>query len=209
MKRAKGKLGYYFSYHFSQKKGFYFGFLIALSVGLILGIVLHFTTSLGGYLLSDKDQHIFDFITKDASILDFFFSKLLDIVIAFVLIFVFSLSIYSSILVFVFFAYQGMILGSVCCQIISSYAFLGVLNVFLILIPINLCLFALLFYEASICVSRASFAKKYNMDFKSSFYYERGYFKQLGLGLGVTILFLLAVTLVLSIVLRAVTFVAY
>ena len=108
-----------------------------------------------------------------------------------------------------FFAYQGMIFSSVCCQIITSYGVLGVLNVFVVLLPINVILFLFLFYESAICVSRASTAKRYNIDFKNSFAYERGFFKQLLVCFVAAIIFVFIVSVILSIALRAVTFVAY
>ena len=161
MKGRHGRIGYFFLEHLRHKKNLYVAFLLALIVGLVLGIVLQFTSSFGSALLSDDDQVIFDFIAKDVSVLDFFLSKILDVVIALALVFVCSLSIYSSFLVFVFLTYQGMILSLVCCQIVASYGFLGVLNVVLILLPVNLALFAFMFFEGAVCISRALMAKRY------------------------------------------------
>lgn len=182
---------------------------LVLALGLGLGIVLHFTSGFGSRVISDNDQQIFDFVKNDVSVLDFFLSKLLDIVIAFVIIFVCGLSIYSGFLIYAFFVYQGMIFASVCCEIIASYGFLGVVNVLVVLLPVNLGLFALLFFESAVVLSRASVAHRYKMDFRSSFYYERGLFKCVLIAFVAAVVFVLAVAIVLSLVLRAVTFVAY
>lgn len=209
MKRFSNRFSFFISYHFKQKKTFYIWFFISLFIGVILGIVLHFTSNFGGYLLSDSDQQIFDFITKDISAFDFFLSKVFDFIIAFCVVFLCCLSIYSSFLVYVFFAYQGMIFGSICCQIISLYGILGIVNVFILLIPINIILFCFLFFEGAVCMSRASLAKKYNIDFKNSFYYERYFFKQIIFDLIFAFCFLFFVTLIMLVALRSISFVAY
>ena len=207
--RAKTRFGYYFSYHFKECKTYYLVLSLTLFIGLIAGIILNFTTHFGNYILSDKDQYVFDFITHDGSILNFFYSKALNSFVAFILIFVSALSYYSSFLVGVFFVYQGLIFSASCCQIIALYKLMGIVNVFVLLIPINAILFALLIYFSVVCVERAYLAKKYNISFKNSFGFKRYYWREIILSFVSTNILILVISILYSIVLRSVSFVVF
>lgn len=207
--RAKGRFGYYLSYHLRQSKIYYFLLGFCLVVGIALGVVLQFTSRLGGYLLSDKDQQVFDFVTHDGSILKFFYSKALNELFAFGIIFVCGLSVYSSFLIGLFFAYQGIIFGASCCQIIALYKLMGIVNVFVLLVPINAILFLIMLYFSVVCVRRAATAKRYNIRFKSSFSFERYFWREITISAVISVIFVLAVSVLYSIVLRSVSFVAF
>lgn len=209
MVRIRGRFGYYITYHLRQNKTYYLLLILALSIGVALGVVLHFTSGIGSYFLSDRDQQIFDFVTKEGSVFGFFYSKAINELVAFLLIFICGLSVYSSFLIGMFFVYHGLIFGACCCEIISIYKFMGVVNVFVLLVPINFVLFVVMLFFATACLSRAVIAKKYNIGFRSSFSFDRNFWKKIIFSFLFVILFVFVVSVVLSFILRSVSFVVF
>jgi len=209
MKCSGGRLLNYFSYHIKQSKTSYLLISICLLIGITLGIVLHFTSSIGAFFLSDGDQQIFDFVTKDVSLVKFIFTKEGNLLLAFIILFACCLSVYSSFLGYAFFAYQGFIFAASCCQIISTFGLLGIINVVVILIPINLALFGIMAYFTAVSIERALLARKYKMSFKSSFAYKQYYWREICFSVLFGVLFVIIVGVICGIVLQSVSFVVF
>ena len=209
MKSSGSRLNYYFSFHFRQSKQYYVLILLCTLVGAAIGIALHFTSGVGSFFLSDDDQQIFNIITKDSSIISFSLSKIGNFLVSLIILFVCALSAYSCFLCFAFFAYQGLLFAASCCQIISLYSLLGVFNVVLLLLPINIILFAFLSYFLAICLTRTMLAHKYKMSLKTSFLYCQYFWKEVAATTAIGVLFVIAVTIICNIVLRSVSFVIF
>ena len=209
MKNMGGNVAYYFSYHVRQCKNVYFSILICAVCGVVLGVVLHFTTSFGSFLLNDNDQLIFDFVSRDVSVITFIASKVRNLFVAFLIIFVFALWFYSSFVCFAFFAYQGMLLSACCCQIIASYGVLGAVNVFVVLLPVNLTLFAVLAYFCCVCLQRTFMARRYKMSLKNSFLYKQYMGREVAFSVVCGLVAIVAFSVVYSVLLRNVGFVVF
>lgn len=158
-----------------------FIFVLAVMLGVLFGIFTISSDLSFSSILNLSDKLIFGYMSGTSSgSASIFFTKLLEFLFVFVLVFLFCLSIYSTFLAFLFVSYQAFLLVIVCSTIIGLYDFVGILNVILIIIPINLLFFALLFFVVSISTLRAFDAKRFNMNLGVSFKYSK-YFQTLTL----------------------------
>ncbi|MCR5553127.1 MAG: hypothetical protein K6F08_00015 [bacterium] len=147
-----------------------FSFLCLLA-GIVLGIFSVDNNSSFLKVLNSSNKILLELIRGDAEPFALFFSKLLESVLLFLLIFVFSLSIYSCFLCFLFIIYQGLTLAIISATIIRAYSFSGILNVIFVICPINILWFCVIVLAITLCVARAYEAKKYNLSFNVSFKY--------------------------------------
>ena len=209
MKKIGTNIAYYFSYHFRQAKSLYFSIFVCALCGVVLGVVLHFTTTFGAFVLNDDNQLLFDFVSCDVSLAQFVVSKIGNLLIAFLILFVCSLSFYSSLICFAFFVYQNLLLSSCCCEIAGAYGTLGFANVLFVLIPVNVIMFLVLAYFCCVCLERMLLAKKYKMSLKTSFLYKRHFWREIVAAVSFGVLAILLLSVVYSILLRNVSFVVF
>lgn len=209
MARAKSRFWYSIFEHMSRKKAIYSALVLCFLIGVVIGVIVEITSSIGSLFLSDKSNSFFDFATNDVSTVDFFVDQLKNMLIAFFIIFATNLSIYSSFLNFIFLGYQGLLLSSSCGAIISSYGLLGIVNVVLIIVPINLALFVFYLAASELCFSRASDAKRYSINFKQSFAFQRHLVRNLLVCFVLALAVCIVVSLILPLILKSVLFVAF
>ena len=161
-----------------RSKGIICLVLLFVAIGIIFGFFAINSDVSFNSILNPSDKQMFDFIAGTSSGVSIFFDKLIEFLFIFLIIFVFTLSIYSSFLAFLFIAYQSFLLVITCSVIIGLYNFVGILNVILFVVPINIIFFVILFYTVCVCVLRAHDCKKYNLTFVASFKYLN-YFKKM------------------------------
>ena len=163
--------------HLKKCKTIFVFLAISILLGLILGLVLVFSDV--GYtgVLAFSNKNIFAYINGTATSLNIFFEKLIETAVSFILIYVFCLSTISSILSFVFISYQSMLLVITSSALINLYGFAGILNVVLLLVPINVCLILVFCLAISVGVLRVQEAKKYHEPFGYSFKINKFYSK--------------------------------
>ncbi|MBQ7452966.1 MAG: hypothetical protein IJS68_01715 [Clostridia bacterium] len=125
-------------------------------------------TSFSG-VLRYSDKNILNYISGSASTVSIFLSKLFESVVCFLLIYIFCLSSATALLSYVFFGYQNFLLAISCSVIIDIYGFPGVLNVAILIIPINLAVIFVMALAISVARIRAMEAKKYNEPLSASF----------------------------------------
>lgn len=208
MARRKTKFWYSVFEHLSRKKATYSALSLCLLVGIVIGIIVELSNPIGTFFLSDRDLSVFDFVQDNGSVLGFFSGKLKNIVVAFLIIFCSNLSVFSSFLNFIFLVYQGFLFSSSCGAIISLNGFLGILNVVLILIPINAVLFICFLVASELTFSRAADARRYSINFKQSFAFQN-FWRNFLLCFALAFVVCLIVSLVLPLLLKSVSFVAF
>jgi len=155
--------------HFNIHKKYYYFSIISFIVGLLIGLILSFTEYAYMSLLNSSDNIIFDYITGEASYLSIFYSRIKDICLCVLIIFILNITIYTSFLSYIFVGYQMCLLVLSCAALIIMYGFSGILNVILIMLPINILNYFILNIINSLCVGRASRQRRFKESFFSSF----------------------------------------
>ena len=148
---------------------------ISILIGIVVGVVLVLSDVSFVGVLDFGNKNIFAYINGTASSLNIFFSKTIEACLSFLLIYLFCLSLSSSVLAFVFIGYQSMLLVITSSTLISLYGFAGILNVALLLVPINICLLLVFCLAISVGVIRAFESKKYREPFGYSFKLNKFY----------------------------------
>lgn len=140
---------------------------ILFGLSIILGIVFGIFAVNSGVsfnsVLNTNNKLIFEYMSGAAGSASIFFNKLLEFVFILALVFIFTLSIYSSFLAFLFVGYQAFLLVLVCSSIIGLYDFVGILNVIVVLIPSNILFFAVLYFLVGFSVLRAFDAHRFGL----------------------------------------------
>lgn len=165
------------SEHFkNNKKGYIFS-LLSVLIGIIVGLYLSFADYSYTSLLSSSDKNIFDYVTGSVSYSSVFYSRLLNNLLFILIIFVLNLTVFTSFLSLIFIGYQTCLIVLSCTAIISLYGFSGVLNVVLLVVPINVLNLVIILIMNSLCFKRAYNQNKYKLRFIDSFK-EEDFLKQ-------------------------------
>ncbi len=159
------------------KNNFWVYFLIAfiMIVGVIFGFILAFSGNDYVDLLSSTDKNLFEYINGSAELSSIFFSRLLSLLLFMFIIFVTSLSVYTTTISIIIMGYQCLLLVLSCFAVIDLYGISGVINSLLLIIPINLINLLVMAFFCGTCVSRVMVAHKFKMKFGDSCKYINFY----------------------------------
>ena len=204
----KRDLGWELKQHFKDNWLSYFLVSIFLLVGIGIGLYISLTGYKYTSLLSGADKHILDYITGAAAYTSIFYSRLLNIIVCFLIILVLSLSKYSSFLAFIFLSYQTALATLSCAALITLYGLSGILNVILFVIPINLANFIALSFELCVNLERANARSRFRLGFFESFK-ENGFVFKIFLSLILLVVVCLFHSFILPIFLKSFVVVSY
>lgn len=155
--------------HYKENRTFYIVMLVAILAGVVLGIYLSVTGYKYTSLLNSSDKHMFDYITGKAEYSSIFSSRFFQCFFCLLLIFLFNLTFYTCFLNYIYIGYQTSLLVLTCFAITSIYGFSGVINVVLILLPINIIWIFIICVWACFCRERAKLQYKYKSKIFESF----------------------------------------
>lgn len=160
--------------HLRKNVIYYIISCISIIVGVVVGIYLALTNYKYTSLLTATDNIMFDFINGTASYTEIFYSRLADMLLCLLIIFVFSLSVYSSIINYIFICYQTVLFVLSCGALVSLYGVIGIINVILFMIPINLLNILIMVIFNIYGIERANTCRSFSLNFFGSFK-ENGY----------------------------------
>ncbi len=159
----------YIYIHFKDNAVRYYLILFSVLLGFVVGIIL----SLSGFshtsLLKVSDKTLLEFISGTAAYSDIFLSRLISIVCLVLIIFVFNLVHHTAFLNYLLIGYQACLVVLVANAVISIYGVVGIINSFVILIPINILNIFTYSYLTCICMKRASDSHNLNSTFGEGF----------------------------------------
>lgn len=135
-------------------------FLCAI-IGIVVGFVLVFSNTSFVNLLTSSNKKLYTLINGTADYMGLFWKKFLSFSFPLVLLFLLSLNYYLGVICYLFITYQFALFIMSCAAVVKLYAMAGFLNVFFIMIPINLMFFAVLFYVTVTLLRRTRMSHKY------------------------------------------------
>lgn len=159
--------------------------LLFIFIGIVIGIIVEVTTTDTLTIFADSTASLAEIITGDYSASSLFFSCFKKIMLAVIILFVFSLTKFTSFLNYVYLAYQGMLVSMTATNLIYLNGITGALNVILFTLPVNLINLLLIAYASSLFIKRRELQKTYRKGFFQSFSTYSG--QIIGLAVGVVI----------------------
>ena len=159
---------YDFKMHLRNNFWVYFFILFIMIAGIVLGIVFAFSGSEYVDLLTSSDQNLFDYINGTAEISSIFFSRLLNMLLFMLIVFISNKTVYTSFISLLLLGYQCMLLVLSCGALISLYGASGVINCILLVLPINLLNLIVMAFFSGASISRAFAARKFRMGYLDS-----------------------------------------
>lgn len=149
----------------------YISFLVLLLVGVVFGVLIGLASDNYLKILNKENKVLYSIINGAFSSGSFFGKKLVQLIIPLIVIFLLNLNFYVGLLSYLIIAYQSGLLTLTIFAMVSVYRISGVLNVILIVVPINLVYLAIMIFFASACVARsrsAFVAKNFTYGMKST-----------------------------------------
>lgn len=130
-------------------------------LGLVAGIFTASKYSGNLELENIPDNNLVSFLCGDKSSFGLFFSYLVSLVIAVLLIIFFNFNWFCSLITIAYILVRGYTLGFVIFAIIGLFSFAGIINVILIIIPFWFSINFLLILISSICIAKNRIIKKF------------------------------------------------
>ncbi len=161
--------------HFKSNAFYYVLATIFALLGIAVGIYISVTGYRYSALLSSADRNMFSYITGNAEYTSIFYSRLINILLCVLIIFVLTLTKYTSIIGFIFLGYQSALIVLSSAAVISTYGLAGILNAILFILPVNLANFFVMTMILVVGAERAKLQSKYKLKFMVSFK-ENNYF---------------------------------
>lgn len=151
-----------------SNKGLFLLSFVFIMLGMIIGAII---------CINEQESTIFasatvsleDIIVGDFSAGELFFSCFKKILLASIILFVFSLTKITSIFNYIYLAYQGMLVAMTATNLILTNALAGLLNVLLFTAPVNLINMLIIAYASSLFIKRREYQKVYKKSFMASF----------------------------------------
>ncbi len=151
-----------------SNKGLFLLSLFSVFLGMVIGVIICVHEE-GGTILAVESASLEDIIVGDYSTGELFFSSFKKIMLASIILFVFSLTKITSLLNYIYLAYQGMLVSMTATSLIYSNALAGVLNTLLFTAPVNLINMLIIAYASSLFIKRREYGKAYKKPFLTSF----------------------------------------
>ena len=152
---------------------------MCIFIGVVIGLIIVFSNENYHLILSSRNKLLYSYINGSAEIGELFWGQLLKFLTPLILIFVCCLNMYLGVISFIFITYQSALLVLTSSALISLYGFSGVLNVLLVILPINLLYFVLLGFFVVLNFKRSLLARRYKY---FSYGFNREFFICLALG---------------------------
>lgn len=143
--------------------------LLFIFIGMVIGVVIEVGTSDTLTIFASSTVSLSDIITGDYSAWTLFFSCFKKLLLAVVILFVLSLTKWTSLLNYIYLAYQGMLVSMTATNLVYINGIAGALNVVLFTMPVNLINLLIIAYASSLFIKRREYQKTYNKPFKGSF----------------------------------------
>lgn len=151
---------YDFSEHFEKNKKIYLVLLLCLILGIVFGIFVAVSKTSYLGLLNVKDKNIINIINGVTLSASEFWKNMFSFLMPLILVLLFSLNYYLNIASFVVFIYQSTLLFLTSLALVSTYGFLGLIKVIIIILPINILYFCVFAYFIAVCSKRAGLSQK-------------------------------------------------
>ncbi len=152
--------------HFFSQARWYFLLLFVTIAGVALGSYLCASGKAEVNIFEKNNSaSLFDFVSGNTNSFSLFFSYFLRVLLSVVVIVFLSILPYILPLSFVYFAYQGYILGISATSLIILSGFSGAINTLFFFLPINLLSFTTLFIVEVGLIKRLSEKKKLRLRF--------------------------------------------
>ncbi len=148
-------------HYFKLNSIWYVSFFITVIVGLLVGIIISLSSDSYLKILSSENKVLYNVINGTLTFGEQFWKRLMSGILPLVIIFLLSLNYYSGLLSFVYICYQSSLLSMCSSALISVYGLSGVLNVVLLVLPLNLLYLCVIIFYTTTCLSRSYFAKRY------------------------------------------------
>lgn len=126
-----------------NKKLYLFSLLVSVA-GLILGIILSTTGGMEGGVYSTGQTSLYDIIVNDYSAFSLLWENLIRLILPLLIIYLLSLTKYTSFLAFIYLGYQSMLLGASIIGLVQENGVAGIINGLVVVLPINAVNFLLL-----------------------------------------------------------------
>lgn len=139
--------------HISRFKIFYLGLLGVFVIGIAVGI---FASGISGILFVDNAlNYFYRLFNGGFNFFSHFLSRFLSNLLFVLIISVFSLHVFCFPLQVLYIFYRGFILGTACKTIVALFSFTGIINIIVIIVPMQIVIMFLLFFCCVIGDSRS------------------------------------------------------
>ena len=152
----------------SNKILFLISFLF-IFIGIIVGVIIEIKTTDTLTIFVSSTASLTEIITGDYSAGTLFFTCFKKVFLAVIILFVFSLTKFTSFLNYIYLAYQGMLVSATATNLVYLNGISGVLNVVLFTVPVNLINLIIIAYASSLFIKRREYQRAYNQSFIGSF----------------------------------------
>lgn len=156
--------------HFRRNKSAYIFICVTIIIGVVLGIYLWVSDYSYLSLISSSDKILMDYIKGEAEYFSIFYSRFINVILSFLIVFVLNITAYTSILSFIFVGYQSLLTILTIASVINLYGLMGVLNVIFLILPINIINLIIMSVFLILCKERAVKQLKNKMNFMESFF---------------------------------------
>ena len=156
------------SYHFKKNREYYILFMIVAFLSIFISYIVIISSD--GYLnlIDSKNKTFYSFVNGTACLSELFWSKFISFVVPMLVIVLLGMNFYLSLFSYVLFGYQFSVFIMTIYSIIDIYGFAGVVDSFLLIIPLNLLFFCVMIFLSVTCLQRSRLANRYK-------YFAEGY----------------------------------
>ena len=140
---------------------------VCIVVGIIVGVCIAISGE-DAVVFSSSTVTLQELITGEYSSVSLFFSSFFKLLLPIVIIFLFSLSKFTSFLDFIYLMYQGLLLGISATVVIQENGLTGALNALIFISPVNLINLTIINYASALFIKRREYAKKFHKTFLES-----------------------------------------
>ena len=111
--------------------------VVIVMCGMVMGVYFNLGGFIDDIIFSAIDISLSEIIVGEVVGVSLFFKNFWALLISSLIIFLLFTNNYTKILAYVYLAYQGMLLGATITSVIGESALAGILNSFVIIIPVN------------------------------------------------------------------------
>lgn len=158
--KLKNLSSYDVKLYIKKHSSLYTFYLIMFLVGVFFAVAISMSSNEYLKLLTKDNKILYSIINGTHSVGKLFWKELKIMIMPTLLVFLTSLSFYTSFFSFLIIAYQGAILTLSIFALVSTYTLSGVLNSLFLVLPINLLYIFILIIFASGCFKRSKEAKR-------------------------------------------------
>ncbi|MBP3581688.1 MAG: hypothetical protein J6J33_02930 [Clostridia bacterium] len=189
-----------------NNKAYYIYFSMFFFIGIVVGIILSLTNESFYELLSSNKKMVFSIMNGTIDYLSLFWKLLFQFFVPMVILFALNLNFYLGKLSYIFVSYQALSMVVSFSAIIGSFGLFGIINILIILLPINILYFLVLFYFGAVLRNRSKIARRSRFVFDG---FDNEFLLKMLFGLLVILVLSLFAGLVLPVFLKTFSFIIY